>query len=88
MDGIADSLSGEQPSVMETQIQLIRQAARTLQTFPKRGRPGRISGTRELVVSGTPYFLVYAMQEQLVEVLAVIHGARRWLKSLPQSRPQ
>ena len=42
------------------------------------GRPGRIAGTRELVVPGTPYLIAYAVLEEQVVVLAVLHGAQRW----------
>jgi toxin ParE1/3/4 len=44
------------------------------------GRPGRISGTRELVVARTPYIVIYelAQDKDRVEVLRVIHGAMRW----------
>jgi plasmid stabilization system protein ParE len=40
------------------------------------GRPGRDAGTRELV--DTPYIVVYEIHEQqeMVEVLAVFHGAQ------------
>lgn len=44
---------------------------------PATGRVGRVAGTRELVLSGTPYVVAYRIGEQ-VEALAVMHGARRW----------
>lgn len=43
---------------------------------PLAGRRGRALGTRELVVAGTPYIVVYRTRE-VVEVLAVVHGARK-----------
>ena len=45
---------------------------------PEVGRPGRSPGTRELVVSHTPYIVPYRVQDGVVEVLRVYHGARRW----------
>ena len=42
------------------------------------GRPGRISGTRELVVSGTPYIVPYRVRNDRFEILRILHGARRW----------
>jgi toxin ParE1/3/4 len=45
---------------------------------PKIGRPGRISGTRELVVPHTPYIVPYPLRDGAVNVLRVYHGARRW----------
>jgi toxin ParE1/3/4 len=42
------------------------------------GRPGRVPGTRELVVAGTPYIVAYRVTASRVDVLAIIHAARRW----------
>jgi toxin ParE1/3/4 len=42
------------------------------------GRPGEIEGTRELVVSGTPYVVAYRVNDDRVEVLFIQHGARLW----------
>ncbi len=35
-------------------------------------------GTRELVVTGTPYVIAYRVEAHAVVVLRVMHGARRW----------
>jgi plasmid stabilization system protein ParE len=49
---------------------------------PRLGRPGRIAGTRELVIPGLPYIAIYRIAELAhvseVEVLRILHGARRW----------
>ncbi|CLR06874.1 Uncharacterised protein [Mycobacterium tuberculosis] len=42
------------------------------------GRSGEIKGTREFVVTGTPYIVAYRVTEKQVEVLFVQHGAREW----------
>lgn len=49
-----------------------------LRKFPHIGRKGRIAGTRELVFSGLPYIVVYRIQDQIVELLRVYHGAQDW----------
>jgi toxin ParE1/3/4 len=46
---------------------------------PNIGRKGRAVGTRELVIVGTPYFVVYRLSDR-VEILAVVHGAQDWPK--------
>ena len=53
-------------------------AVETLARFPERGRPGRVAGTRELVVPRTPFIVAYRLGNGTVEVLRVVHGARRW----------
>ena len=56
----------------------IQQAAAILIRHPTAGRTGRIPGTRELVVAGTPWILPYRIKRGFIDILAVIHGARRW----------
>jgi len=53
-----------------------------LQRFPGVGRPGRVPDTRELVISNTPYIVPYRVVGQKIDIIAVIHGARRWPDSL------
>ena len=45
---------------------------------PAMGRPGRVPGTRELVVAHTPYIVPYRVRHGTIKVLRVYHGARRW----------
>lgn len=49
-----------------------------LETFPMSGRAGRVPGTRELVVSHTPFVVAYAIAKTRVVILALYHGAQRW----------
>lgn len=56
----------------------IREAVERLADFPQRGRPGRLEGTRELVIVGTPYLAVYRTGETSVRILRVLHGAQDW----------
>lgn len=51
--------------------------------MPNSGRPGRIDGTREIVLTGTPFILSYKVLAKRVTILAIIHGARRWPEALP-----
>jgi plasmid stabilization system protein ParE len=39
---------------------------------------GRVEGTRELVIAGTAFVVVYRVEAERVEVLAVLHAARKW----------
>jgi toxin ParE1/3/4 len=59
-------------------VRTIRDRIARLAARLRVGRPGRVAGTRELVVTGTPYIVAYAVADQRVEVLAIIHGAQRW----------
>ncbi len=78
LEAIYDYLARESAASVEGQLRLIQSAVDGLREFPSKGRPGRVEGTRELVVHGTPYIVAYVERKRYVEVLAVIHGARRW----------
>jgi toxin ParE1/3/4 len=49
-----------------------------LAAHPEMGRPGRVPGTRELVIAKSPYIVPYRLRHDVVEVLRVYHSARRW----------
>jgi addiction module RelE/StbE family toxin len=49
-----------------------------LAAFPLSGRPGRVPGTRELVISNTPFIAAYAIEKARIVILAVYHGAQQW----------
>ncbi|MCJ2093410.1 type II toxin-antitoxin system RelE/ParE family toxin [Methylobacterium sp. J-072] len=62
-------------------IARIRGAIESLKLHPHLGRAGRLAGTRELVVSRTPYVVPYRVAGDVIEILAVMHGARTWPRS-------
>ena len=49
-----------------------------LARHPYAGRKGRVAGTRELVIRGTPFIVAYKLQKNEVRILAVFHAAREW----------
>ena len=55
----------------------ILQAVEQLAEQPSLGRPGRVPGTRELVVAGTRYLVPYRVRRDAVEILRVFHTSRR-----------
>lgn len=58
---------------------------------PRAGRVGRIEGTREWVLAGTPFIGVYELigePPEAVGVLSILHGAMQWPSATPQKRGQ
>ncbi len=52
-------------------------AVEALADQPSLGRPGRVPGTRELVVQRTRYIVPYRIKGETVEILRVFHASRR-----------
>lgn len=59
-------------------LERIEEGAEYLITFPTIGRPGRVSKTRELIISGTPFIVVYQIPGTTIVVLRILHAARKW----------
>jgi toxin ParE1/3/4 len=66
------------PGAAERIFDAIVSSVHRLADTPNIGRPGRVDGTRELVVVGTPYIVAYAVVDNRMNILAVQHGAQEW----------
>jgi toxin ParE1/3/4 len=62
----------------ERMIERIRDVADQLANYPSLGRTGRVPGTRELIIGGTPFIVPYRIREDVVEIIVVFHAARKW----------
>jgi toxin ParE1/3/4 len=78
LNAVAEYISRDNPAAAARAVAAIVNAAEQLKRFPASGRPGRVPGTRELVVSGTPYIVPYRVRGDAVELLRVFHAARKW----------
>jgi len=79
LDEEAEYIAADDPAAAIRLVAKIRAATSHLGKFPSSGRVGRIPGTRELVVAGTPYIVIYRVSKKNVEILRVFHAARSWL---------
>ena len=69
-------IAEDNPASATAMVDRILTGIEALKRHPELGRKGRVAGTRELVV--TPYIVVYRSARGAIEILSVIHGARRW----------
>jgi toxin ParE1/3/4 len=76
LENIAAYIRRENPQAARRVTGTLFEAAMSLDTFPNRGRPGRIPNTREL--SHTPYIIVYRVRSEMVEILRIYHAAQNW----------
>lgn len=79
---IFDFIEQENPAAAIRTDTKIEAGIRQLLQFPESGRTGRVSGTRELVIAGTPYIAAYSVLSDRIRILRVLHGAQVWPDSL------
>jgi addiction module RelE/StbE family toxin len=87
-DAIFDYIEAESPRAAVSIDDRVRTRVEGLERFPEMGRPGRIEGTRELVISGTPYIAAYRIVGDTVRILRVLHGAQQWPGEMPKEPEQ
>ena len=72
-------IAADDPTAAKRIVDVIRTSvAEILSTFPESDRPGRVEGTRELVIKGTPFIVPYSVGNGAIAVLGILHAARRW----------
>jgi toxin ParE1/3/4 len=68
----------DNPAAAERTGTRIEAAVENLARFPEMGHRGEVSGTRELVISNLPYFVVYRLGDNAVQILRVLHDKQKW----------
>lgn len=82
LDHIEDYITKENSPLVAVDIVLtiIKTTAMILSDHPEGGRLGRLQGTRELVIDGIPFVVIYRKVESLnrIEIVRVLHDAQQW----------
>lgn len=78
LDELMDYIAQDNPEAATKVAGEIWETTRMLSNHPAMGKPGRVSGTREMVVTGTSYIVPYRVVANEVQILRVLHGARKW----------
>jgi len=71
-------IAEDNPGAAHRVLSRIADSVEQLLSHPSIGRPGRVTGTRELIVVRTPYIVPYRVRRREIEILRVYHSARRW----------
>jgi toxin ParE1/3/4 len=66
----------DNPAAADRMVTRLVVAVEKLLRFPHLGRPGR-EGSRELVVGGTHFVVIYRVEGEDIKIGSVVHGARR-----------
>ena len=78
LEGAYSYVATDNPAAAQRLVDQIEEGVRQLSRHPRMGRAGRVPGTRELVIAGTPFLVVYRLEADRTVILTVLHGARRW----------
>ena len=73
-------IARENPDAAREIALKIVDATQRIIRFPELGRVGRAKDTRELIVSGTQYLIVYRFKKNAIHFLRVLHGHQKWPK--------
>ena len=76
LQNISDYLKEHHPHYRQPTMRKLYDTIRALKQWPRRGRPGREEGTREILFQPLPYVAVYRVREATVEVVRIYHGAQ------------
>ena len=71
-------VAADNPVSARRLVEQIEEGVSQLSRHPKLGRAGRVPGTRELVIAGTPFLVIYQLEADQTAILTVLHSARRW----------
>ncbi len=77
IEAIYEYIAREDPAAAKRILQRIEESIGRLLIIPMSGRPGVVKGTRLLAVPGLPYIVVHRVRGEVVDILAVLHTARR-----------
>jgi toxin ParE1/3/4 len=81
LESVERYISRDNPeAAIHTVVEIIR-CVEMLAEHPGMGRPGRVAGTRELILGGLPYVVPYIHQADTIVILRVLHGAMKWAES-------
>ena len=77
LDEEGEFIATEDPRAARLVVARVFDAVAPLAVQPGLGRPGRVPGTRELVVPKTRYLIPYRVRANTVEILRAFHTSRR-----------
>ena len=80
LDQEAEYIAKDDPQAAQLVVQRIHHTVCLLRDNPSLGYPGRLPGTRELVIPKTRYIVPYRVDLRLhrIEILRVFHASRKF----------
>jgi addiction module RelE/StbE family toxin len=77
LEAIHAYIARDNPKAADGVVQRIEDSVGRLLIMPMSGRPGVRKGTRLLAIPRAPYIVVHRTRGDTVDIIAVLHTARR-----------
>lgn len=77
LEAIIDYIASDNLQAALRMDELLRDAANSLASFPQKGKPGRVPGTREFIAH-EHYILVYVVTQHDIQIVTLLHAPRQW----------
>ena len=78
LDQVEEYIALDNPPAAIAAVNKIIDSAQMLADYPTIGKRGRERGTRELVVAGLPFIVIYAVQREELVILRVLHTSMKF----------
>jgi toxin ParE1/3/4 len=78
LEQVHQYIAVDDPEAAIQAVLRIQSAVQQLELFPMMGKVGRVEGTRELVIPGTSFIVIYRVQGKGVQILRILHGSKKY----------
>ena len=78
LEELAAHIGNDDPEAGAHIAEQVWQASQSLARAPNRARPGRVPGTRELILPNLRFFIVFRVRDDSVQILRILHSARKY----------
>ncbi|MCK5069023.1 MAG: type II toxin-antitoxin system RelE/ParE family toxin [Desulfocapsa sp.] len=78
LDAAVEYIAADNPTAAQKVAKRIWDSVLLLKNQPGLGRPGRVVGTRELIISGLPYIIPYLEKDGTIVILRIMHSSIKW----------
>jgi len=78
LDQVEEYIAQDNPPAAVAAVNKIIEAAQMLSDYPTIGKRGRERGTRELVVAGLPFIIIYVAHQEELVIIRVLHTSMKY----------
>lgn len=78
LDNAIAYIAADSPAAAKNVAEKIWASVQLLSDQPGIGRPGRVTGTREMVIGGLPFIVPYVVQNGEIIILRIMHTSMKW----------